>query len=129
VFKLPGDRTLIDCWRPQRTRDNDYLIDRDMQRTKNFTGIASGREQDMAMTDGMGFIPERWREHLGTTDIAIIAARKILLKAARDLQDGIEPYAPHHGDLYHIRPIDVISADEEFDGLLERHGDMATARV
>ena len=74
VFKLPGDRTLIDCWRPRRNRDNDYLIDREMQRTQNFTGIASGREQDMAMTDGMGCIAERWREHLGTTDIAIIAA-------------------------------------------------------
>jgi nitrite reductase/ring-hydroxylating ferredoxin subunit len=129
VYKLPGDRTLIDCWRPRRIRDNDYLIDREMQRTQNFTGIASGREQDMAMTDGMGFIPERWREHLGTTDIAIIAARRILLKAARDLQNGIEPYAPHHGDLYHIRPIDVISEDEEFDALLERHGNMAAALV
>ena len=98
-------------------------------RRTDIVTLASGREQYMAMTDGMGSIPERWREHLGTTDVAIIAARRILLKAARDLQNGIEPYAPHHGDLYHIRPIDVVSEDEEFDGLLERHGDMAAARV
>ena len=129
VFKLPGDRTLIDCWRPQRTRDNDYLIDRDMQRTKNFTGIASGREQDMAMTDGMGYIPERWREHLGTTDIAIIAARKILLRMAQQLQDGIEPYPPHHGDLYRLRPIDLASDIDDFETLLERHGELGLARV
>jgi hypothetical protein len=129
VFKLPGDRTLIDCWRAQRTRDNDYLIDREMQRNKNFTGIASGREQDMAMTDGMGFIPERWREHLGTTDIAIIAARRMLLRMARDLENGIEPYAPHHGDIFRVRPIDIISDIGEFDELLKAHGEMALAKA
>jgi hypothetical protein len=83
----------------------------------------------MAMTDGMGFIPERWREHLGTTDIAIIAARRILLKLARDLQNGIEPFAPHHGNLYHLRPIDIASEIEDFETLLERHGDLALAKV
>jgi len=129
VFKLPGSRTLIDGWRPMRNRDNDYLIDREMQRTQNFTGIASGREQDMAMTDGMGFIPERWREHLGTTDIAIIAARKILLRMAQQLQDGIEPYPPHHGDLYRLRPIDIASDIDDFETLLERHGELGLARV
>ncbi|MFN0072264.1 MAG: Rieske 2Fe-2S domain-containing protein [Chloroflexota bacterium] len=129
VFKLPSDRTLIDCWRPKRTRDNDYLIDRDMQRTRNFTGITSGREQDMAMTDGMGFIPERWREHLGTTDIAIIAARRMLIRLATQLQEGVEPYAPHHADLYHIRPIDVVSEIDDFETLLTHHGEMARALV
>jgi hypothetical protein len=83
----------------------------------------------MAMTDGMGFIPERWREHLGTTDIAIIAARRILLRLARQLQAGQEPYAASHGELYHVRPIDVLSAAEEFEQLLVEHGDMALARV
>lgn len=66
------------------------------QRTTQYLGIASGREQDMALTDGMGAIPERWGEHLGTTDVAIITARGMLLRLARELQGGKEPYAPHH---------------------------------
>ncbi len=128
TFTLP-DSTIIDTWRPERQRGNDYLIDRQMQRTQNYTGIASVREQDMAMTDGMGAIPERWREHLGTTDVAIITARKILLRHARDLQEGKEPYAARHGDAYRVRPVDIVSNEGDFGKLYERHADLALARV
>ena len=79
------DGTIIDTPRPKRNRDTDYLIDREPQRTTQYLGIASGREQDMALTDRMGRIPERWREHLGTTDVAIITARRMLLRLAREL--------------------------------------------
>ena len=123
------DGTIIDCWRPQRQKGNDYLIDRRMQRYDNFTGIASGREQDMAMTDGMGAIPERWREHLGTTDVAIIACRKILLRLARDLQQGKEPYAASHGDAYRVRPVDILSNESDFITLYEKHFDLSLAQV
>ncbi len=123
------DGTIIDCWRPQRQRGNDYLIDRRMQKFDNYTGIASGREQDMAMTDGMGPIPQRWREHLGTTDIAIITARKILLRLARELQEGREPFAPHHGDAYRVRPIDIVSDEADFVKLYDKHADLAMAKV
>jgi len=123
------DGTIIDCWRPQRQRGNDYLIDRRMQKYDNYTGIASGREQDMAMTDGMGAIPERWREHLGTTDIAIITARKVLLRLARDLQEGKEPYAPAHGDVYRVRPIDIISTEADFSKLYEQNANLTMATV
>jgi nitrite reductase/ring-hydroxylating ferredoxin subunit len=126
TFKLPDD-TIIDTWRPKRNRDNDYLIDRDMQRTQNFTGIASGREQDMAMTDGMGAIPERWREHLGTTDIAIITCRKILGRLARNMQEGIEPEAPLDPQAFAVRPIDIVSTEQDFLKLYEENRTMAVA--
>ena len=108
-------------------RRRRQAVDADAVRRLTGSGIASGREQDMAMTDGMGFIPERWREHLGTTDIAIITARRMLLRMAQDLQQGIEPFAPHHGDAYRVRPIDIISEIEDFEELLQHHGDMAVA--
>ena len=82
------DGSYVDTWRPQRQMENDFLIDRDMQRTINYTGIGSGREQDMAMTDSMGAVADRTREHLGTSDTAIIAGRRILLRMARELQEG-----------------------------------------
>jgi phthalate 4,5-dioxygenase oxygenase subunit len=70
---------------------NDYLIDRSLQRTTTYTGIAGVQEQDLAVTESMGPIYDRSQEHLGTTDRAIIRMRQQLIKAAQDLEQGIEP--------------------------------------
>jgi len=43
------------------------------------------------MTESMGGIVDRSQEHLGHTDVAVIAARRRLIKMARDLEEGIEP--------------------------------------
>jgi hypothetical protein len=45
------------------------------------------------VTESPGRIWDRSREHLGTTDKSIITMRRILLKAAKDLANGIEPPA------------------------------------
>ena len=39
----------------------------------------------------MGAVANRRLEHLGTTDRAIISARRILLKAIRTVEDGGDP--------------------------------------
>ncbi|HLF78096.1 MAG TPA: Rieske 2Fe-2S domain-containing protein [Dehalococcoidia bacterium] len=70
---------------------NDFLIDREKQRNFSYTGILGINQQDMAVTESMGAIYDRGHEHLGTTDRAIITLRKMLIKAARDLANGIEP--------------------------------------
>ncbi|MDE2802547.1 MAG: hypothetical protein OXK21_06680, partial [Chloroflexota bacterium] len=94
-----------------------------MQRTQNYTGIPFGRHQDFAMTDSMGGISDRTREHLGTSDTAIIAARRILLRAARDLQEGVEPFAASHPEVFHVRALDAVSTEGDFHKLLEQEGD------
>ncbi len=127
-FKLP-DGTIIDTWVPECNKDNDYLIDRKMQRTLNYTGIRGIQDQDRAMTEGMGYVVDRSQEHLGTSDIAIIAARRRLLRCARDLQRGIEPVAPYNGDLYRVRALDVVDAEADFDRLLTRYGTEIVAVV
>src|SRR5260370_4006425 len=71
--------------------ENDYLMDRDLQRTTTYTGIPGIQEQDLAMTESMGPIFDRSKEHLGTTDRAIIRVRQLLIKAAQDLEQGIDP--------------------------------------
>ena len=43
----------------RRTTPNDYLIDRQMQKTKNFTGIVGINTQDYALQEGMGPIGDR----------------------------------------------------------------------
>ncbi len=128
AHELP-DGTIIDTWRAERTRKNDYLISRELQKTFTYTGILNIREQDMAMTDGMGQIAERWREHLGTTDTAIIAARKLLLRLARALQRGIEPAAAHNPQAYHVRPLDVLSDEADFIKMYEKHIELALAKA
>ena len=90
-------------WLAIGNRRNDYLIDREKQRTESYTGIAFVRAQDSAMTDSMGTIADRSKEHLATTDTAIIRMRRRLIKAARALEDGVEPFPPHHPESYKVR--------------------------
>ena len=63
----------------------------------------------------MGPIYDRRKEHLGTSDLAIITARRRLLNLARELQQGIEPFPASHGDLYRVRAMDVNTALDDFD--------------
>src|SRR5437764_1499463 len=80
--------TVDDGHQPLANIDNDYLIDRQAQRTQTFSGIRGISEQDMACQESMGPIYDRSNEHLGTSDSAIIAMRRQLLKLGRMLQDG-----------------------------------------
>ncbi len=95
---------------------NDYRINREWQRTLNFTGIPGQSEQDLAVQESMGPICDRTVEHLGSTDLGIIATRRRVLKAARELEAGIEPPAARGGDLYHLRSAAVtIDTDANLD--------------
>jgi phenylpropionate dioxygenase-like ring-hydroxylating dioxygenase large terminal subunit len=127
-FKL-SDGATINTFNMQRTSENDYLIDREMQRNEIFTGIAGTRNQDRAMTESMGAISDRTGEHLGTSDAAIIAARRRLLKMARDLQEGVEPVAPYNGSLYHIRQIAMTVPEGDFDDFLNAYSDEGVGKV
>jgi len=89
---------------------NDYLIDRQAQRTmQSYTGIPGIRQQDMAVTESMGPVFDRESEHLGTTDALIIRTRRRLISAARALEEqGIVPPGVHTPELYRQRSGGVI---------------------
>ncbi len=89
---------------------NDYLIDRAAQRAwKSYTGIPGVRQQDMAVTESMGPIMDRTREHLGTTDALIIRTRRRMIEAARALADhGVVPPGVENPELYRQRSGGVI---------------------
>jgi phthalate 4,5-dioxygenase len=91
------------AYRPLANRDNDYLLDREAQRTSTFSGIRGIGEQDMACQESMGPIYDRTREHLGSSDTAIIAMRRQLLALARQLEQGTEPPMAARPDLYRVR--------------------------
>ena len=56
----------------------------------------------------MGPIEDRTREHLGSTDKAIIELRYILLDAIRDFQKGIEPPGVDPNTYRRIRAADLV---------------------
>jgi phthalate 4,5-dioxygenase len=80
-------------------RDNDYFMDWEAHRTKMFCGIPGFGVQDQAIQESQGPIVDREREHLGTSDTAIIQVRKRLMSAARALCErgtpppGLDPKA------------------------------------
>jgi len=90
---LPNTTDWLGRYRTEQNLSNDYLIDRDAQRTNRiFTGIANIGMQDQAMTDSMGEITDRSREHLSPSDIMIARTRRRLLRAARALaSEGTQP--------------------------------------
>jgi phthalate 4,5-dioxygenase len=72
-------------------RQNQYLLDRGKQKTFNYSGIDGFATQDACVTESMGAICDRTKEHLGASDTYVIALRRFFLKAVRDFTQGIEP--------------------------------------
>jgi phthalate 4,5-dioxygenase len=69
-------------WRTVASAENDYLIDREMQRTVSYSGISGLFPQDSAMTESMDAILDRTLEHLVPSDRMIVMTRRRLYEAA-----------------------------------------------
>src|SRR5215470_9719623 len=71
---------LNDDFTNKRTRDNDYLQDRNLMKLGNFTGIKGIPNQDIAMWETMGRtgISDRTKERLGASDVAVVEFRKLM---------------------------------------------------
>ncbi len=77
-----------------RNKANRYLQDRESMVDKSYTGIGMVfQAHDLCVVEGAGQIEDRTKEHLISSDKAILAARKLLLNAIKDVQEGRE--APH----------------------------------
>ena len=76
-----------------RNLKNNYLQNRQLQATTDYTGIENFLNEDGCATESMGPIYDRSREHLGVSDKAVIAVRKFLINAVKEFQAGKEP--PH----------------------------------
>ena len=103
----------LDRWNLTANAENDYKIDRKAQyANENYTGIDGIYLQDQVVTESMGAISERTKEHLGTSDTMVIKTRQRLMSAAMELQEGISPVAVDHPELYAIRSGGVILPKE-----------------
>ena len=99
-------------YHPLQNSRNNYLIDRDVQRTQTFTGISGIPNQDAAVQESMGPIIDRSKERLGTSDAAVIKFRKCLIQLAKDLTEGKEPLAASRGHLYNVRSVSILLDDD-----------------
>jgi phthalate 4,5-dioxygenase len=84
-----------DNWRPaDAIRETNWGQDREAMRAGSWTGIGEGRGtigllmQDVAMSESMGGIVNREKEHLGPADAAVIKGRQVLLDAVRAHMNG-----------------------------------------
>ncbi len=110
---------------PVRNVHNDFMIDRDEQKHRTFTGVKGLAEQDSMVQHSQGPIVDRTREILTATDAAVVRFRSKMLKGAQDLANGTEPEAPYKHDLFRARPGSWL-ADGDMsvkDVMLARFGD------
>jgi len=109
-----GEDDLIPgTFQPKANRSNDYFIDRQLQKSGSFTGIPGVNTQDFALQESMGPIVDRSKEFLGTTDRAIVAMRRLLLEATRDVEEGRTPRGVDPTEHRNARAHDKIVASSD----------------
>jgi hypothetical protein len=86
-----------------RNKDNDYLIDRELQASgRSYTGMKGLGTQDCAIQESMGAISDRSLEHLLPSDAAIVKIRRLLLQTLKDNADG-KPLPGMNPESYRVR--------------------------
>lgn len=98
--KNPLDETLRSKSRTELTADyrltrnaaNRYLQDRGSMKSQTFAGMGFNfQAHDAFATESQGPVQDRTAEHLVSSDKAIVAARKLLLSAIKDVREGKDP--------------------------------------
>jgi len=106
-------------YRLTRNGANRYQQDRESMQTQTFTGMGLNfQAHDAFATASQGAVQDRTAEHLVSSDKAIVAARKLLLNAMKDAQNGRDPQHvirdPEANRLLHLQALSEvipISAD------------------
>jgi len=132
----PGiDVDIENGFRSFRNKSNDWLIDREVQKTDTYSGIKGINAQDRAVQESMGAIVDRSKEHLGPADKAIIATRKLLLEATDVVEQGGDPAGTRASYYEVLAAENTLPKDEDWrQDLLPRmypesHGDGSSVRT
>ncbi|HLQ35656.1 MAG TPA: (2Fe-2S)-binding protein, partial [Chloroflexota bacterium] len=133
---LPNTTDWYGRFRLKANAANDYLIDREKQRSGEFTGIPGVHTQDQAITESMGPIYDRGSEHLGAADAMVIRVRRALLDAVRALADknvtppGVdtpEIYRQRSGGVFLPQGADWLEATKDLRKAFVEHPDLDPA--
>jgi phenylpropionate dioxygenase-like ring-hydroxylating dioxygenase large terminal subunit len=101
-FAAPVDRARMRAQRlasyslpdylPKRGRQNDYGFDPAEQASRTYTGMGEDiNVHDQWAVESQGAIQDRTREHLASSDKAIAANRRLLLRAMAAVEEGGRP--------------------------------------
>jgi phthalate 4,5-dioxygenase len=114
--------------RPVVNMDNDYMIDREAQKSgKSYCGVKGIAMQDAAIQESMGPIQDRSLENLVSTDNGVIMARQRLRRAVQAMQkgeipDGIDPASHAVRSASLVLPENVSFYDAAREALTVREG-------
>ncbi len=118
AFREGPESEYEDAFHHARKRSNRYKQDRS-KLGETFTGMGPVfGVHDAFATESQGAIQDRTREHLATTDTAIIAARRLMLAAVADVAAGRDPLGVVRDPAKNAFA-DLLS----FDALVEAGGD------
>lgn len=107
----PATDAPFGAWLPKASLENDFFLDRELQKTTHYSGISEFWAQDAALQESMGRISDRSDEHLVTGDVGIVRVRRRLLQVVKALRDGSQPApAAHDPDAYQVRGAAVLLA-------------------
>jgi hypothetical protein len=129
-YRAPATSQPYGRYRPLATMENDFFQDREVQRTQTYSGIPEFWAQDAAAQLSMGTVCDRSLEHLGTSDLAIIAVRRRLIAAAKALRDeGTPPPELADPDCYLTRADAVLlgAGERWYDATAPRRAVVAGA--
>ncbi|HKF76128.1 MAG TPA: Rieske 2Fe-2S domain-containing protein [Candidatus Dormibacteraeota bacterium] len=107
---LPNTTGWLGRFRLEAREENDYHLDRARQeQDEEYSGITGIHTQDQAITESMGAIYDRTKEHLGSSDAMVIRVRRRLIACARALaESGTVPPGAERPQVYRQRSGGVI---------------------
>ena len=105
----------------KRTLQNMYQQDRAAMKNGDFTGIRGIPTQDMAMWESMGPIADRSLDHPGSSDMAVVQFRRMMMSAAKKFKEG----GPAIGTTKHTPHVQLSS----FEGIVPKSTDWRTLGV
>ena len=108
---LPNSTDWYGRFRMAANVSNDFYLDRS---NPNYSGIEGITVQDQMITEGMGPVVDRSKEHLGSSDAMIVRVRRLLLRAVKDhAETGKTPPGVDNPELYRQRGGGVILREDE----------------
>jgi len=93
-----------------RGRDDSWGQNRAAMAAGHFSGFTGNLLQEDIITQvSMGPVADRTREHLSSSDVAIIHARRVLLDALDRVDAGLPPFGDERlDDLRDLHPVDTV---------------------
>lgn len=108
--------------------EDNFGQDRAAMAAGHYSGFPNNLvEEDMVVQASMGPITDRSKEHLSSSDVALVQARMLLLRALKNQDADKHPLAPNNGDFIHddAMPIDaVIAPEDDWNALLVREREL-----